>query len=212
MRPTVQLASQTSICDASCTVERIKTHSNHSMSREIKWQLQLAACAAPCRTQELFVRRKNQEKSISIKIDVCNVCDASCTVERIETHSNHSTSMEIKWQLQLAACAAPGRPQAFFVRRKNQENRFRSKLTFATFATQVAQWNASKLTQIIPRAWKSSGSCNWRHAQLPVDHRHFSYAGKIKKNRFRSKLTFATFATQVARWNASKLSQIIPRA
>src|SRR3954462_329267 len=29
---------------------------------------------------------------------------------------------------------------------------------------------------MIPRAWKSSGSWNWLHAQLPMKHRNFSSA------------------------------------
>src|SRR4051812_2944789 len=164
------------VCDASCTVERIETHSNHSTSMEIKWQLQLAACAAPGRPQEFFVRRKNQEKSISIKIDVCNVCDASCTVERIKTQSNHSTSMKIKWQLQLAARAAPGRTQEFFVRRKNQEKSISIKFDVcdASCTVERIKTHSNHSTSMEIKWQLQLAAC-----AAPADHRNFSHAGKI---------------------------------
>src|SRR3954467_9473677 len=40
--------------------------------------------------------------------------------------------------------------------------------------TRLAVWHASKLTPIMPRAWKSTWLCNWLHAQLPIEHRKFS--------------------------------------
>src|SRR3954463_8255036 len=37
---------------------------------------------------------------------------------------------------------------------------------------------ASKPARTMPRAWKSSRSCNWLHSQLPMEHRNFLYARK----------------------------------
>src|SRR4051812_3087124 len=42
--------------------------------------------------------------------------------------------------------------------------------------------HASEPTQIMPRAWESRGPCNWLHAQLPMQHRKFLHAEKIKKS------------------------------
>src|SRR3954465_8775231 len=38
---------------------------------------------------------------------------------------------------------------------------------------------ASKPARTMPRAWKSSRSCNWLHSQLPMEHRNFLYARKV---------------------------------
>src|SRR3954462_4720792 len=43
---------------------------------------------------------------------------------------------------------------------------------------------ASKPARTMPRAWKSSRSCNWLHSQLPIEHRNFRYARKIRKIDF----------------------------
>src|SRR4051812_44965850 len=38
---------------------------------------------------------------------------------------------------------------------------------------------ASTPARAMPRAWKSSRSCNWLHSQVPMEHRNFSRARKI---------------------------------
>src|SRR4051812_43615473 len=90
--------------------------------------------------------------------------------------------------------------------------RFCEKFAFATLATKVAAWHASKPARNVPRAWKISWRCNWLHAQLPMQHRQFPNARKIKKIRFREKFAFATLATRVAAQHASKPAQNTPRA
>src|SRR4029079_18756496 len=102
-------------------VAHIKTHSNHATSIETKLALQLVAFAAPDASQECFVCTKNQENSNLLEICMCSVCDDSCSVAHIKTHSNHATSIEIKLELQLVAFAAPDASQEFFST-KNQEN------------------------------------------------------------------------------------------
>src|SRR3954463_15746769 len=47
--------------------------------------------------------------------------------------------------------------------------------------TQLAVWHGSKLTPIMPRAWKSTWLCNWLHPHLPIEHRHFSHEEKSRK-------------------------------
>src|SRR3954454_13842687 len=70
---------------------------------------------------------------------------------------------------------------------KIKKIRFCEKFALATLATRVAARHASKPAQNVPRAWKSSWRCNWLHAQLPMQHRNFSSALKIKKIRFFAK-------------------------
>src|SRR4051812_8592748 len=38
---------------------------------------------------------------------------------------------------------------------------------------------ASTPARAMPRAWKSSRSCNWLHSQVPMEHRNFWNARKI---------------------------------
>src|SRR3954453_14628428 len=100
----------------------------------------------------------------------------------------------------------------FQMREKVKKKRFCEKFGFATLATRVAARHASKPAQNVPRARKLSWRCNWLHAQLPMQHRNFSNALKIKKIRFCEKFGFATLATRVAARHASKPAQNVPRA
>src|SRR4051812_37069102 len=131
-----------------------------------------------------FLYAEKIKKSILMQIHVCNVFDASCCAARIRSHLNNAASMEIKGHLQLVACAAADAAQEFFVCRKNQEKSILMKIDFATFSMPLPVRHASEPTQIMPRAWESRGPCNWFHAQLPMQHRKFLYAEKIKKIDF----------------------------
>src|SRR6185437_15030206 len=122
-----------------------------------------------------------QEKSRKIDFDENWRLQRLRCVARIKTHSNHPTSVQIKLEVQLVACAAPDGPQQFFIRKKNKEKSILMKIGVCNVCD---VWHASKPTPIILRACKSSWRCNWLHAQLPMDHSNFSYARKIKKNRF----------------------------
>src|SRR4051812_48269856 len=82
--------------------------------------------------------------------------------------------------------------------------RFCEKFAFATLATKVAAWHASKPARNVPRAWKLSWRCNWLHAQLPMQHRNFSGGLKVEKVRFCEKLAFAMLETRLAARHASK--------
>src|SRR4051812_44584536 len=55
-----------------------------------------------------------------------------------------------------------------FICMKIEEYPVLQKFASSTIATQVA---ASKPVRITPRACKSTGSCKWLHAQLPMEHR-----------------------------------------
>src|SRR5205085_3311519 len=89
---------------------------------------------------------------------------------------------------------------------------FYGKFVFATLATRVAARHASKHAQNVPRAWELSWRCNWLHAQLPMQHRNFSSALKIKKIRFCGRFVFATLARSEERREGTKHAYNVPRA
>src|SRR3954447_18366554 len=118
---------------------------------------------------------------------------------------------KLTWRCKWLHAPVPMQHRNFPNARKIQKTGFCENFAFATLTTRVAARHASKPAQNVPRAWELSWRCNWLHAQLPMQHRNFSSALKIKKTRFCEKFAFATLATRVAARHASKPAQNVPR-
>src|SRR4051812_42332398 len=167
-------------CNESCCAARIETRLKRATSVGIKLALQSVACAASDAAQEFFKCTENQKYVILRKIRVCNACNESCCAARIETPSKRATSVGIKLALQLVACAASDAAQEFFKCPKNQENWILRKIRVCNACNESCCAARIKTRSKRATSVETELALQWLHAQLPMQHRNFSSALKIK--------------------------------